>query len=121
MLTAFEEDYAAKRFATNPQIRTQLQLLFKLDPLPNVSEEDKMVMLSNGGISKESYIISSNIGEFIQRAIDEDENFVDWETEQQKEKLKEYAAELMVPPVDVNAIMAEGDQAEEEVEEEIEA
>lgn len=121
LLTAFEEDYAAKRFATNPQIRTQLQLLFKLDPLPNVSEEDKMVMLSNGGISKESYIISSNIGEFIQRAIDEDENFVDWETEQQKEKLKEYAAELMVPPVDVNAIMAEGDQAEEEVEEEIEA
>ncbi len=103
--SALEDSYTAARFSTEPEVRKRLQLTFKLDPLPNVSEDEKMSMLSNGGISKESYIISSNINEFIQRAIDEDPKFVDKKLPEQKDVLKKYAAELLQPLVNVDDLM----------------
>jgi hypothetical protein len=64
----------------------------QLDPLPNVSEDDKMLRLSQGGITKETYIISSNIHEFVQRAIQEDPTFPDKDIKEQKAKIKSYAS-----------------------------
>lgn len=103
--SALEDSYTAARFSTEPEVRKRLQLTFKLDPLPNVSEDEKMSMLSNGGISKESYIISSNINEFIQRAIDADKSFVDIQLPDQKRVLSNYAKELLQPLINTDELM----------------
>lgn len=92
---AMEELFANARFNTDPSVRDKLVLILKLDPLPNITEDDKMSRLSNKGITLETYVISSNIQEFVQRAIEEDQKFVDLELEKQREVLKKYAKEII--------------------------
>lgn len=91
LLNAIEKDFARKKFNTDMEVSDELFLILELDPLPNVSEEDKMVRLTNGGITKETYILSSNIHEFVQRAIQENEGFADLPITEQKRIIKGYA------------------------------
>lgn len=92
---AMEIDYAGKLFSADPEIKDMVALTIKLDPLPGLSEDEKMSRLSNKGILPEAYIISSNINEFIQRAIDEDPGFPDKPLKDQKEILMKYAQEIV--------------------------
>lgn len=94
IVNALEIEYANKAFNSDHEVRDMVDLVLKLDPLANISEDDKMTRLSNKGITQLTYIISSNIHEFVQRALDEDENFADMELEKQKEKMNEYATEI---------------------------
>lgn len=91
LVNALEVEYANKKFNNDPDVRDRIRLILELDPLANISEDDKMSRLSNKGITLEAYIISSNIHEFVQKAIDEDENFPELDLPKQKEKMKEYA------------------------------
>lgn len=94
IVSALEIDYATRRFNAEPEVRDRVQLILKLDPLPNISEDDKMSRLSNKGITLESYVISSNIQAFVQRAIEEDEGFVDKDLTEQQEVMQKYAEEI---------------------------
>lgn len=91
IINAMEIDYASKRFGNEPAVRDRLSLILELDPLPNITEDEKMSRLSNKGISLETYVISSNIHEFVQTAIDEDPKFVDKKLKEQKDVMKKYA------------------------------
>lgn len=95
IISALEESFTTSRFGTDPQVRDRLMLILKLDPLPNISEDDKMSRLSNKGISQESYVISSNIQEFVQRAIENENGFADLELTKQKEIMAKYAQEII--------------------------
>lgn len=95
IINAMEVDYAAKRFNTDASVRDLVALTIKLDPLPNISEDEKMTRLSNKGITRETYIISSNINEFVQRAIDEDEAFAGKPLKDQKAVMTKYAKEII--------------------------
>lgn len=90
---AVEVEYANKAFNNDPSIRDLVRLVLELDPMANISEEDKMVRLGNKGITLETYVISSNINEFVQRAIEADEGFPDKETAEQKEVIAKFAQE----------------------------
>lgn len=90
---AVEVEYAGKAFNNDPEIRELVQLILSLDPLSNVPEDDKMTRLSNKGITQETYVISSNIQEFVQRAIEQNEGFADMEPVKQKEIIAKYATE----------------------------
>jgi hypothetical protein len=92
---AMEVDYAGKLFNNDSSIRDMVALTIKLDPLPNIIEDEKMSRLSNKGILPESYIISSNINEFVQRAIDEDEKFAEKPLKDQKAVMLKYATEVL--------------------------
>lgn len=95
IVNAMEIDYASKRFNTDESVRDLVSLILRLDPLPNISEDEKMARLSNKGILPETYIVSSNINEFVQRAIDEDPKFAGLPLKDQKAKLLTYAKEIM--------------------------
>lgn len=95
IVNALEAEYANKAFNNDPSIRDMTELVLSLDPLSNISEDDKMVRLSNRGITLVTYIMSSNIQEFVERAISEDAGFVDKELEEQKEVIKKYAQEQL--------------------------
>lgn len=94
IVNAMEIEYASKKFATNEDVAARLGLTLSLDPLPNISEEDKMMRLQNGGITKQIYILSCNIHEFIARAIEEyGDKFYSMASKDQKDILKKYALE----------------------------
>lgn len=93
--SALEIDYAAKRFNGDQDIYDFVTLVLSLDPLQNISEDAKMSRLSNKGITLESYVISSNIEEFVKRALEEEEDFGKWPANEQREVLKKYAQEVV--------------------------
>jgi hypothetical protein len=95
ILNALEIEYAGKKFNADPAVRDKLQLTFALDPLPNVTEEEKMSRLTNKGITQRSYVISSNIQEFINRALEEEKDFARKDIKEQREQMKKYADELI--------------------------
>lgn len=95
LINALEKEYASKKFNTDPGVSDMVQLILSLDPLPNISEDDKMSRLSNKGITQETYVISSNIQEFVRRAIAEDETFPDKKPEEQNKIIVKFAAEVM--------------------------
>lgn len=92
---AMEVDYAGKLFNNDSSIRDLVALTIKLDPLPGLSEDEKMSRLSNKGILPQSYIISSNVTEFVQRAIDEEKDFSGKKLKEQKAVMMKYADEVL--------------------------
>lgn len=93
IVSAMEIEYSGKRFINEPEVKDRLELILKLDPLPNVTEDEKMSMLSNKGITLLNYVISSNIQAFVQRALNEDDSFAEQNLEAQVAKMAEYAQE----------------------------
>jgi hypothetical protein len=107
IVNAMEIDYASKRFNTDESVRDLVSLILKLDPLPNISEDEKMARLSNKGILQETYIVSSNINEFVQRALDEDPKFAGKQLKEQKKKLLAYANQIIKMQSAANTIVGE--------------
>lgn len=107
IVNAMEMDYTAKKFANEPELKDMISLIIKLDPLAGVSEDDKMIRLSNKGISQLTYIISSNIQEFVQDAIEKDKDFAEKPLKAQKDVIKKMAEPLITPVQ--NSILDEGD------------
>lgn len=91
IVNAVEAEYANKAFNNDPTIREMVELVLSLDPLANISEDDKMTRLSNQGITKLTYVISSNIQEFVERAIEENKDFAEMEPKEQKVIIAGYA------------------------------
>jgi len=94
IINAMEEDYVNKKFAGDTAMKQRILLSIRLDPLAGLSEDDKMTRLSNKGITEETYIISCNIKEFIDRAVDEKgEAFFSMKLKEQKALMMEFAKE----------------------------
>ena len=91
---ALEIEYAKKKFNTMPEISEYSQLTFELDPLYGLTEDDKMIRKSNGGVTEIDYIISCNINQFVQRAMSEDAQFFENDYKAQTDKMKAYAEEV---------------------------
>lgn len=95
IVSTLESEYAAKKFYNTPEIAQLVQLIYRLDPMPAISEEDKIMRLQNDGVTQIDYIISSNIAPFIKRAIIDDPKFWQLKYEEQMEVMRTYAQEKM--------------------------
>lgn len=91
IVNAMEVEYTGKRFINEPAVKDLLELILKLDPFPNISEEDKMSRLSNKGITDIDYIISSNILSFVRRALNDNADFMTLDLDAQNKILQVYA------------------------------
>ena len=95
ILAEMENEIALKRFSHNSEISTFTGLVFSLDPLYCISEDDKVMRLQNGGIEEKDYIISSNIHKFIRRALVEDNKFAEKKYPEQFDVISGYADEVV--------------------------
>lgn len=95
ILDALEVEYASKKFNADHDVADFLSLVLNLDPLSNVTQDDKIMMLSSRGISQRTYVMSSNIQAFVQRAIEEDDKFAVSSFPDQVKKMETYADELI--------------------------
>jgi hypothetical protein len=106
IVSAMEIEYTGKRFINEPEVKDRLELILRLDPLPNITEEEKMTRLSNKGITQLNYIISSNIQSFVQRAIDEIPDFASKSLPEQIKVMEKYAqAQIDAAKAEVEEMM----------------
>lgn len=94
IIKELEIDFAKKQFCTDASVSAMVEATFDLDPLFGISEENKMMMLSNGGITEEYYIISCNITNFVRRAKNENKDFFSLPYDKKMDKMREYAKEI---------------------------
>jgi hypothetical protein len=87
-------EYAKKEFGTESKEWQIIKAIGILNPLPNLTEDDKMTILSNKGTTQENYVISSNIQSFVQRAVKEVDNFLILDYKEQNQIMKNYAKEI---------------------------
>jgi hypothetical protein len=93
LVAALEQDFAAKKFYNKPEVAKALQCVYDLNPLPGLTDDEKMIRLANKGITQEDYVISSNIEMFVKRAINEDKQFLKKSWSDQVKLMKVYAKE----------------------------
>lgn len=93
MVATLEQQLAAKKFYNHPDLAVNIKLYFDLDPLPGVSVDEKITQLTNQGITKEDFIISNYMAQFVRRAIREDKDFQKKTWDEQMKKMVEYAGE----------------------------
>jgi hypothetical protein len=70
--------------------------IFSLDPLPNLTVTEKneiMINSSQPGTDYRDYVLSINLPGFVERAINENENFLDLEYLDQMKVLEKYLDE----------------------------
>lgn len=93
LIATLEYQLAAKKFYNHPELAANIKLYFDLDPLPGVSVDEKMSLISNKAITQQDFVISSYIASFIKRAIREVPDFDKMEYVKQMEILNGYADE----------------------------
>jgi hypothetical protein len=95
LIGTMEQQLAAKKFYNQPQLAKYIELYYDLDPLPGYTPDEKMSLLSNNGITKEDYIISSYMTPFLKRAVREDAKFCEKQYTEQMAILIKYAKEKL--------------------------
>lgn len=85
ILNALEVSYATKAFNNDLDIAKHVGMVLKLDPLAGITEDDKMSRLSNEGITKTDYVVSSNINKFVAEAVETMPGFVELDIIKQKQ------------------------------------
>jgi hypothetical protein len=95
LIKHMEIELARKRYNADPEIADEVECVFELDPLYGYEQQDKMTMLSNGGITERDYIVSCNIAQFVQRAFKADADFGRQSFDEKQKIISGYADEVI--------------------------
>jgi len=95
ILANMEIEIALKRFSHDTDVSTYTTLVYKLDPLYTITEDEKILRLQNKGITEMDYVISSNIQKYVRKAIYEDANFPNLDYAEQVKVMEMMAEETM--------------------------
>ena len=95
LLAKLEEDIAVKKFYNDPQLASVIKLFFELDPLPGLTVDEKMTLISNKAITQQDFILSSYMSQFIKRALIDDSSFLTMSYDNQMKMLNKYVDEKM--------------------------
>lgn len=109
ILASKENEIALKMFSHDKEITTFTSLVYKLDPLYYISEDEKIMRLQNNGIEEVDYVVSSNIHKFIRRALSEDEKFAEKTYQEQVEVINSYAQEVINNNKPLQALVVDND------------
>jgi hypothetical protein len=93
LIATLEQQLAAKKFYNQPDLANNIKLYFDLDPLPGLSVDEKMSLISNQAITKEDFVISSYMASFIKRALRNDIKFYEKNYDEQMKVLVGFATE----------------------------
>jgi hypothetical protein len=105
-----EISYAKKQFGELSDIPKKMEVIARHDPLKGQSSEEKMTTLSNGGCTKDDYILSNQIYHFTERACVENSDFLALDYAKQSAIYDKYVSEIRsksvsaVPLVSINGL-----------------
>lgn len=95
ILAFMDFEYASKHFYNEPEMRDLLKLCIKLDTMPGLTPDEKLAQWQNDGQAQIDYVISCNIYEFVQRALEEKKDFANMELKEQKKIIRGYGEEKL--------------------------
>jgi len=93
-----EVEYAGKKFYDDPEVREKVKAILRLDPMNGVSEDDKMIRVQSSGISRLTYVTSSNISALVEQAIEDSagaKQFLTLKIDEQRKIISVLALEKM--------------------------
>jgi hypothetical protein len=91
VISQIEIEYIRKRFPNDTRLQNVLINSYQLDPMSGLTEDEKALLMSNRGATKQDYIISTYITDFINKAYDEYEFFGSMTRDEQYKILTKYA------------------------------
>lgn len=94
-VTELEKRLVEKEFRGDKETVAYQKTVIELDPLRGMTEEDRVLKLTNGGVSQLDYVISSNINNFVWEAYLTNKKFYELEPLQQKAQIKTIAEKYM--------------------------
>jgi len=95
ILAQMEMEIIKKRFPNDTRLQNILTDAYNLDPMSGMTEDDKALRISNKGATKQDYIISSYIQDFIKRAYEENKDFQSFGRKEKIAVLMKYADEKL--------------------------
>jgi hypothetical protein len=95
IINELEWEYARKAFNNDKTILGKMQVEKAHDPFGTLSEEEKTNLFISGAIKKEDYIVSVYITYFIERALQEYNDFLEMDYKKQNDVLMGYTKEKM--------------------------
>lgn len=107
-----EIEYVRKRYNTDPDMVDELKCIFDLDPLYGNTQDEKMTMLANRGVTELDYVVSCNIGQYVNRAINESDSFLRKTYKEKKDIIESYARATIAENTPANNIKKELDGEE---------
>lgn len=87
---ALEVEFANKKFNNDPMVRDELKAVLELDPLPGLTEDEKLLRLQNDGIIRDDYVLSCNIFPFVKKAIAENDKFLSMNLTEKRDFIQKY-------------------------------
>lgn len=88
IIQEMQVDYVNKKFRDSPKVRKTLQVSLDMNPFPTATPEELIEMELNRDITKEDAVTSVYANYFVQKAVDEDEKFLDKSFADQLEIIK---------------------------------
>jgi len=93
ILNSMMIEFANKKFYNEPEIKEDLTLALKLDPMPCISIDEKATIRMNNGVSEIDYIISCNLSRFLTIAKEKTKDFASLDYSKQIDILTKIATE----------------------------
>lgn len=92
---ALEYEYIESIFGEDSTEALMIKVTNLLDPLPNLTEDEKMAIVARGATTKEKDVLSSNLPSFINRAIFEDKEFLTLGYDRQMKVMDSFVSEIL--------------------------
>lgn len=100
-------EIGTRDLTTNPDLKLFTNLLLDLDPLPGMDANTIGLNVSKFFVRQVDAVVHFNLKRFLERAMQEDEQFLEKSKEEQKAKLEEYGQEVVKetkPKIDPNIL-----------------
>jgi hypothetical protein len=95
IIGAREIEFIDKIFENNPVVKEKIKTIIQLNPLPSMSPEQKDEAVLSGTILKEDAIISNYIQFFVEKAVNEHDDFLEMEYDEKYKIIQGYAQEKL--------------------------
>jgi hypothetical protein len=95
LVTTLEKEYTKKKLNSDPESARIVLTVLELDPLPNLTHDEKLSMMQNKGITMLDYVLSCNISPFVRRAVDNVKDFLGKPLEEKKKVIIKYAQDII--------------------------
>ena len=93
IVSGLERDYVEKLYGENSDELKLINIISRLDPLPNKTVDEKVIIKDSYGCSEVDFVLSCNINSFINELVENDEYWLDGMLPDQRKDLIRLATE----------------------------
>jgi succinate dehydrogenase flavin-adding protein (antitoxin of CptAB toxin-antitoxin module) len=93
IIAGMERDYVEKLYGEDSDELKLINIISRLDPLPNKSVDEKVIIKDSFGCSEVDFVLSCYINSFINQLVENDEYWLDKKLPEQRKNLLQLATE----------------------------